>query len=165
VKMVSSLLVAFSAAALLATASAAKCESPKVTPKGSHSTSDAFFHFQTVVVSEFGVACSNSPKDLQLYAVSNRKIYNVASGESTNNFQVSIILEHADAYSQTIDISIFDEEGIAAYKKDQSATPLGVVSHYHAGLSRKWPITSETIAVLISFIAVYYAFTFKSALN
>uniref|UniRef100_A0A8R1YN67 Translocon-associated protein subunit delta n=1 Tax=Pristionchus pacificus TaxID=54126 RepID=A0A8R1YN67_PRIPA len=163
--MVSSLLVAFSAAALLATASAAKCESPKVALKGSHSTSDAFFHFQTAVVVEFGVTCSNSPKDLQLYAVNNRKIYSVASGESTNNYQVSILLEHSDAYSQTVDISIFDEEGIAAYKKDNSATPLGKVEHYHAGLSRKWPITSEAVAVLISFVAVYYAFTFKSALN
>ncbi|GMT24914.1 hypothetical protein PFISCL1PPCAC_16211, partial [Pristionchus fissidentatus] len=165
VKMVSSLLVAFSAAALLATASASKCESPKITPKGSHSTSDGFFHFQTAVVSEFAISCSNSPKDLQLYAVSNRKIYSVASGESTNNFQVSILLEHADAFSQTIDISIFDEEGLAAYKKDHSAKPLGSVSHYHAGLARKWPISSEAIAVLLSFVAVYYAFTFKSALN
>ncbi|RCN29600.1 Translocon-associated protein, delta subunit [Ancylostoma caninum] len=76
--------------------------------------------------------------------------------------QVSWALEHDQADAQTFAIKIYDEDGIALYRKDPNTAPLFTIDHYHPGLTRKPFVSSETVALFICIAALYYAIKQKS---
>ncbi|RCN30595.1 Translocon-associated protein, delta subunit [Ancylostoma caninum] len=146
---------------LASSAFAFKCESPKHSAT-SFSTTDGFFHFHTTFIAEFTLQCSNSGKDAPFFAVVNGNIYNVAVSVETAKYQVSWALEHDQADAQTFAIKIYDEDGIALYRKDPNTAPLFTIDHYHPGLTRKPFVSSETVALFICIAALYYAIKQKS---
>ncbi|KAL6739052.1 hypothetical protein Aduo_012541 [Ancylostoma duodenale] len=146
---------------LASSAFAFKCESPKHSAT-SFSTTDGFFHFHTTFIAEFTLQCSNSGKDAPFFAVVNGNIYNVAVSLETAKYQVSWALEHDQADAQTFAIKIYDEDGIALYRKDPNTAPLFTIDHYHPGLTRKPFVSSETVALFICIAALYYAIKQKS---
>ncbi|KAK5966570.1 Translocon-associated protein delta subunit, partial [Trichostrongylus colubriformis] len=80
-------------------------------------------------------------------------------------FQVSWSQEHEQSDAQLFAIKIYDEEGIAAYKKNSNTAPLFTIEHYHAGLTRKPFVSSETIALVVCVAALYYAIKQKSEIT
>ncbi|CAJ0603228.1 unnamed protein product [Cylicocyclus nassatus] len=141
-----------------------KCESPKHSAS-TFSTTDGFFHFHTTFIAEFTLQCSNSMKDAPFYAVVNGNIYNVAVSVETAKYQVSWTQEHDQSDAQTFAIKIYDEDGIAAYRKDSNTAPLFTITHYHPGLTRKPFVSSETIALFLCVAALYYAIKQKSEIS
>ncbi|KAK6014292.1 Translocon-associated protein, delta subunit [Ostertagia ostertagi] len=141
-----------------------KCESPKHSAT-SFSTTDGFFHFHTTFIAEFTLQCSNNIKDSPFFAVINGHIYNVAVSVETAKYQISWTQEHEQSDAQQISIKIFDEEGIAAYRKNSNTSPLFTIEHYHAGLTRKPFVSSETVALLVCLAALYYAIKQKSEIT
>ncbi|CAD5226769.1 unnamed protein product [Bursaphelenchus xylophilus] len=151
---------------LVSSAFAAKCESPKVTESG-FSTTDGFFHYHTTYIVEFALQCSNNPKEVPLYAKINGKINQVALSDETGNYQVSWSLPNEESTAQTFKIEIYDQDQYNKYVKaeGEGIEPSFVVDYYHAGVSRNWPISSEAVALLVSFLAVYAAFNYRSELK
>jgi len=102
--------------------------------------------------------------------VINSQIHHVATSEETSKYQVSWQSDHSDDGSQTFDVHIYDEEGIASYRSaveggnsspHTTAKPLFTVNHYHQGVSKKTPFSAETILLLASIAALYYATVLK----
>ncbi|KAI6236480.1 Signal sequence receptor subunit delta [Aphelenchoides besseyi] len=160
---------------------AVKCESPKHSST-SFSTNDAFFHYHTTVVAEFALQCANNVRDAPFYAVVDGKELSVAVSEETLHYQVSWSLPNDQAGSQTFDIQIYDEDTFEQYQKacffgllsslavrdgqsTASIQPLFTISHYHSGVSKKFPLSSETIALLSSLVALYFASYFRTELK
>lgn len=54
---------------------------------------------------------------MPFYAVIDNKIYPMAASEETSKYQVSWYLENDAASARTFNIKVYDEDGIAAYKK------------------------------------------------
>ena len=150
--------------AFVAVALGGKCDSPKQSAT-TYSTTDGFFHFHTTFVAEFALTCANNVRDVPFYAVIDNKIYPMAASEETSKYQVSWYLENDAASARTFNIKVYDEDGIAAYKKNPSTKPLFTENHNHAGLSKKSPISSETVALFIAVGALYYAIRQKSEIN
>ncbi|ETN74757.1 hypothetical protein RB195_000491 [Necator americanus] len=150
--------------ALASSALAFKCESPKHSAT-SFSTTDGFFHFHTTFIAEFTLQCSNSVKDAPFFAVVNGNIYSVAVSVETAKYQVSWAQEHDQSDAQTFAIKIFDEDGIASYRKDPNTAPLFTIDHYHPGLTRKPFVSSETVALFLCVAALYYAIKQKSEIT
>ncbi|KAI1733158.1 translocon-associated protein, delta subunit precursor (TRAP-delta) domain-containing protein [Ditylenchus destructor] len=145
------------------------CESPKYS-SSTFSTLDGFFHYTTSHIAEFALQCANNPRDLQLYAVVDGKVHVVAASEETSKYQVSWQQEHSG--SRTFDIKIYDEEKLSEYRKAEreggdvnSVAPLFTISHYHAGVSKKSPISPEVVFLVLSAAAVYYVSVYKSQLK
>ncbi|WKY05622.1 hypothetical protein Q1695_006098 [Nippostrongylus brasiliensis] len=149
---------------LTAVALGFKCESPKHS-SSSFSTTDGFFHFHTTFIAEFTLQCSNNMKDAPFFAVVNGNIYNVAVSVETAKYQVSWTQEHENSDAQSFAIKIYDEDGIVAYRKNPSTSPLFTIDHYHAGLTRKPFVSSETIALFVCIAALYYAIKQKSEIT
>ncbi|PIO67100.1 Translocon-associated protein, delta subunit [Teladorsagia circumcincta] len=108
---------------------------------------------------------SDHKADSPFFAVINGHIYNVAVSVETAKYQISWTQEHEQSDAQQISIKIFDEEGIAAYRKDSNTSPLFTIEHYHAGLTRKPFVSSETVALLVCLAALYYAIKQKSEIT
>uniref|UniRef100_A0A915DEG7 Translocon-associated protein subunit delta n=1 Tax=Ditylenchus dipsaci TaxID=166011 RepID=A0A915DEG7_9BILA len=132
------------------------CESPKHSAS-TFSTVDGFFHFSTTYIAEFALQCANNIRDAPFYAVINGKSYQ---------------LDHPSSGSQTFEIKIYDEDKFSEYKKAErqgddvtSVSPLFTISHYHAGVSRKSPISPEIVFLILSSVALYYASVFKAQLK
>uniref|UniRef100_A0A1I7XSH8 Translocon-associated protein subunit delta n=1 Tax=Heterorhabditis bacteriophora TaxID=37862 RepID=A0A1I7XSH8_HETBA len=138
--MMRTILLAWLSVAAYAT----KCESPKHSST-SFSTTDGFFHFQTTFIAEFTLQCSNNIK--------------------TAKYQVSWSQEHEKSEAQTFQIKIFDEDGISAFVKNADTKPLFTIEHYHAGLTRKSPVSSETVALFVCIAALYYAVKQKAEIS
>ncbi|KAK6057975.1 Translocon-associated protein, delta subunit [Cooperia oncophora] len=149
---------------LAAVALGFKCESPKYSASA-FSTTDGFFHFHTTFIAEFTLQCSNNMKDAPFYAVINGNIYNVAVSVETAKYQVSWSQEHEKSDAQLVAIKIYDEDGIAAYRKNADTAPLFTIEHYHPGLTKKPFVSSETIALVICVAALYYAIKQKSEIT
>uniref|UniRef100_A0A1I8ANM0 Translocon-associated protein subunit delta n=1 Tax=Steinernema glaseri TaxID=37863 RepID=A0A1I8ANM0_9BILA len=155
-------LIALSA--VLAVALGTKCEAPKVSAS-SFSTTDGFFHFSSTFIVEFTLQCSNNVKEMPVFAVVNDKIYQAAVSEETSKYQITWLLPHSEAYSRTFDVQIFDEDSISAYKKAQregqdtaAVKPLYTHQFVHAGVSKQWPVSPESLSVLVSIAVFSYVF-------
>ncbi|PAV89528.1 hypothetical protein WR25_03028 [Diploscapter pachys] len=149
---------------LIAVTLANRCESPKHSAT-SYSTTDGFFHYQTAFIAEFTLTCANNVKNMPFYAVVGDTVRAVAISEETSKHQVSWTQEHEKSGATTYEIKIFDEDGIAAWRRDPSVKPLFTIEHYHSGLSRKPFFSSETIALLVTVVALYYAIRQKTELT
>lgn len=113
----------------------------------------------------------------------------MAVSEETLHYQVSWHLPNEEASSQSFDIQIYDEDTFEEYKKvcisfvllpfiarclqdvrnggsGSSVQPLFTITHYHPGNSKKFPISSETVALGLGILAFYYtAFVFRTELK
>ncbi|VDP33565.1 unnamed protein product [Heligmosomoides polygyrus] len=123
-----------------------KCESPKYS-SSSFSTTDGFFHFHTTFIVEFTLQCSNNIKDSPFFAVINGNVYNVAVSVETAKYQVSWTQEHEQSEAQIFAIKIYDEDGIAAYRKANSLSLKIVVLQ---GIKVFYKISSKYIWSLFS---------------
>ena len=148
------------------------CDSPKFSTSG-YSTQDGFFHYKTTYILEFSLQCSNNyQQDGTFYALVAGKVYQVAVSEETSKYQVSWQVEHADSGAQTFDVHIYDEDKMTEYKKVEqsggdpraSVSPLFTAQYYHPGVSRKSPISSESVCLLLGAAAAYFALIFKQRL-
>nr|CDJ86648.1 Translocon-associated domain containing protein [Haemonchus contortus] len=164
VQVISVVMQAVLLLSLAAVALGFKCESPKYSAT-TFSTTDGFFHFHTTFIAEFTLQCSNNIKDSPFFAIINGNIYNVAVSIETAKYQVSWSQDHDKSDAQTFAIKIYDEDGIAAYRKNPETSPLFVIEHYHAGLTRKPFISSETVALIVCLAALYYAVKQKSEIT
>ncbi|MFH4980949.1 hypothetical protein AB6A40_007658 [Gnathostoma spinigerum] len=149
----------------------ATCESPKFSST-TFSTTDAFFHFSTTYIIEFTLQCAKNVKDMAVYAVVNGKVYQAAVSEETSKYQVSWQLDHAASFAQTMSVQIFDEDGFAAYRKaersennTQKVKPLFTIELKHPGVSKNFPVASETVVTLLIFTGLYFAYSYKSQLT
>ncbi|KAF7635762.1 hypothetical protein Mgra_00004854 [Meloidogyne graminicola] len=171
--MHSSVLSSIILLSLVAYTLGASCQSPRHSSSG-YSTQDGFFHYKTTYVMEFALQCANNYEyERSFFAVVNGRIYQLSVSEETAKYQVSWLLEHAESSSQTFDVVVFDEDKLAEYKKavqsgDENplsrVTPLFTAQYYHPGVSRKTPLSSEGVCLLIALAAVYYAFNFRQEL-
>ncbi|KAI6175888.1 Translocon-associated domain containing protein [Aphelenchoides bicaudatus] len=150
---------------------AGKCESPKYS-SSTFSTNDAFFHYHTTYVAEFALQCSNNVREVPFYAVIGGKEYGVAVSEETARYQVSWSLPNEKSGSQTFDIKIYDEDRFEDYQRairdggdGSNVQPLFTINHYHGGVAKKFPLSSETVALLVSILALYFASNFKTELK
>uniref|UniRef100_A0A915I5F0 Translocon-associated protein subunit delta n=1 Tax=Romanomermis culicivorax TaxID=13658 RepID=A0A915I5F0_ROMCU len=146
------------------------CQSPKVS-SSSHSTTDAFFHQNTAFIAEMTIKCQNDVKYLNLHAEINGRLFPVAQVPNTNNYVVSWTEAHSRAAAASYEIKIFDEDQVAAFRKAirnnedlKSLKSLTIVSLKHPGLSKGQFVSSETIALAMSAIVLYFAYSWKSAL-
>jgi hypothetical protein len=105
-------------------------------------------------------------------------------------FKVSWLLEHIDSSAQTFDVVLLDEDKLAEYKKVfcfiftttlkfvffkavqsgnenplSNVEPLFTAQYYHSGVSKKTPLSSEGVCLIIAVAAVYYALNFKQELS
>nr|AHB64350.1 translocon associated protein delta subunit [Pratylenchus goodeyi] len=156
-----------------ATVSGASCESPKYSSSG-YSTQDGFFHYRTTFIVELALQCSNNyQQDGQFYAVVNGQSQLMAVSEETLKYQISWQWEHTESSSQTIDLHIYDEAKFNEYKKSvqngvsnpvSAASPLFSTQYYHPGVSKKTPVSSEIVFLLVGAAALYYGYHLKQQL-
>ncbi|CAD5219686.1 unnamed protein product [Bursaphelenchus okinawaensis] len=153
-------------ALLVSVAYAAKCESPQPTVSG-FSTTDGFFHYHTSYIVEFSLQCSNNPKEVPLYAKINGKINQVAVSDETGNYQVSWSLPNEESSAQTFNVEVYDQDQYNKYvkAKGEGVEPSFTVSHYHPGVTRNWPISSETVALLVGFLGIYAIINYRADLK
>ncbi|KAL7078932.1 hypothetical protein ACQ4LE_001064 [Meloidogyne hapla] len=166
-----SLLITF--LSLFVSTYGASCQSPRHSSSG-YSTQDGFFHYKTTYIMEFALQCANNYEhNSQFFAVVSGRVYQLSVSEETAKYQVSWLLEHTESSSQTFDVVVLDEDKLAEYKKAvqsgaenplSGVEPLFTAQYYHPGVSKKTPLSSEGVCLLIAVAAVYYALNFKQEL-
>ncbi|PIK48600.1 putative translocon-associated protein subunit delta [Apostichopus japonicus] len=132
-----------------------------------YTTTEAVTSTDTVFLVEFDLKCSNAIKNPFLYAdVSGRQLPVSRSGD--NLYQVSWVEERKNAPAGTYTVKLFDEEGFSALRKAQRAeedvstvTPLTSIAFSHKGVSQGPIVSSELLAVVLSGLLWYAAYSAK----
>ncbi|VDN05727.1 unnamed protein product [Thelazia callipaeda] len=149
---------------------ATKCESPNHSAV-TFSTTDAFFHVRTTFIIEFSLQCANNVKDMIVYGIINGKVHQAAVSEETSKHQISWQLEHEESSAQVFNVMIYDEDGLTAYRKAErnhdnasKVKPLFTIQLKHPGVSKSFPVASETVVTALSLFILYIGYHFKNQL-
>lgn len=132
-----------------------------------YTTTEAVTSAETVFLVEFELKCSNAVKNPFLYADVSRKQLPV-SRSGDNKYQVSWVEERKNAPAGQYEVKLFDEEGFSALRKAQRAdedvsqvTPLTNIVFTHKGVSKGPFISSELLAIIVSALLWYAAYSAK----
>ncbi|BES88284.1 unnamed protein product [Nesidiocoris tenuis] len=145
------------------------CSNPQIEAK-TYTTQDGTVITNVAFVARFSLKCDNGARELPLYAEINGKTFPVViSGKE--HYQVSWVEDVKTAKSGSHDVNLFDEEGYAQLRKairnneDVSAVkPLSQIQVPHPGTYQGPWLNSEFLAVVLSLIVWYSAFSTKSKL-
>merc|ERR1712168_195434 len=152
--------------ALSGYSSAMVCESPK-TSVMSYVASDAQVLTHAPFIAQFSLTCKGKPvADLPLYYASKEGGWvQVARSKDGSQYQLGWSVELKNAKPQDFTIELFDEEGYSALKRQEEGSanlnvkPLTTVTIQYAGSYKGPYFSSEIVAVLVSFLVVYFAYT------
>merc|ERR1712121_209172 len=164
-------LVATALLALSGCSSAMVCESPK-TSVMSYVASDAQVLTHAPFIAQFSLTCKGKPvADLPLYYASKEGGWvQVARSKDGSQYQHGWSVELKNAKPQDFTIELFDEEGYSALKRQEEGSanlnvkPLTTVTIQYAGSYKGPYFSSEIVAVLVSFLVVYFAYTSQTKL-
>jgi hypothetical protein len=112
------------------------------------------------------VKCSNNEAPpTTLYGYVNGEVIMVTQSNSDGNYQVSWSVPHDKAPKGSITVSFYDDEGASnlrkslRYGEEVNVTPLFTVDLYHKGVKTGSYIDLGLIAVTISLLIWYLAYT------
>nr|ACO14790.1 Translocon-associated protein subunit delta precursor [Caligus clemensi] len=145
-----------------------KCEGPVLT-SSSYTSSDSSALTHVPFVADFSVKCAKGSLSTLYARVPSarggvRPV--VRSAESKGRFQVSWTLETKKAKSGDYEVQLFDEEGLAALKREDGSPvkPILTLVVSHKGAFNGHYINSELLATILSAFIFYVAYTSKSSL-
>lgn len=95
------------------------------------------------------------------------QMINPAHKHSTSRSSTRTVLQNTKRFDFDEFITIFLEilQLVREGNDASSVQPVFTFSHYHPGVSKKFPISSETVALVISLVALYFASGFKTELK
>merc|ERR1711962_1419665 len=152
--------------------SAMVCESPK-TSVMSYVASDAQVLTHSPFIAQFSLTCNGKPvADLPLYYANQEGGYvQVARSKDGSQYQLGWSVELKPAKPQDFNIDLYDEDGYSALKRIEEGSakinpvkPLTTVTIQYAGSYKGPYFSSEVVAVLVSFLVVYFAYTNQAKL-
>lgn len=146
------------------------CSSPKVSST-SYTPSDAQVLTHIAFVTEFSLSCSNGVSGMNLYADVDGTLLPVMKSADGSKYLVSWTKELKHAKTGDHSINLYDDEGYASVKRilERGENPLNakpiatVVVNYPGAYKGPW-INSELLALTLSILVFYLAFSSKSAL-
>uniref|UniRef100_A0A0A9YN69 Translocon-associated protein subunit delta n=1 Tax=Lygus hesperus TaxID=30085 RepID=A0A0A9YN69_LYGHE len=147
----------------------AVCTDPEVEAK-TYTTEDGTVITNVAYVAQFSLKCSNGAKEIPLYAEVGGKTYPVVL-YGKDHYQVSWAEDLKSSGSGTYTVNLFDEEGYGLIRKAMrnnedisSIKPLHSITVRHPGTYQGPWLNSEFLAVILSLIVWYSAFSTKSKL-
>ena len=153
-----------------AVAGAETCANPKVDSK-SYTPSDAQVLSHIAFLTEFSLTCSNGVSAMNLYADVDGNLLPVMKSADGSKYLVSWTKELKHAKTGDHAINLYDDEGYASVKRilERGENPLNakpistIVVKYPGAYKGPW-INSELLALTLSVLVFYLAFSSKSAL-
>lgn len=152
-------------------ASGENCQAPQVTSQ-IYTTSEVHVSTETVVIITFSVQCKNGIKDLNLYAEFDGRNLPASQVIDSDKYQVSFSIDHKKLPAGQYQIRFFDEDLFANLRKAQrsgedtaSIQGLFTISFSHQGASHGPWIQTEHVAVLVSVLLSYFAYSTRSQLQ
>ncbi|RZF38606.1 hypothetical protein LSTR_LSTR004434 [Laodelphax striatellus] len=161
-------ILAFCASTVLSSS----CTKPEVSAI-SYTTQDATVLTKIAFVAEFSLKCENKAKNIPLYAEVNGKTLPAVqkfSGPTVDNeYQVSWVEEVKKSRSGDYKVNLYDEEGYGLLRKAirngediSTVKPLVTIILSHPGAYQGPWVNSEFMALVLSILVWYLAFTAKS---
>merc|ERR1712212_161756 len=160
-------LIASALLAISSCSTAMVCESPK-TSVMSYVASDAQVLTHAPFIAQFSLTCKGKPvADLPLYYANKEGGWvQVARSKDGSQYQLGWSVELKSAKPQDFNIDLYDEDGYSALKRVEEGSakinpvkPLTTVTIQYAGSYEGPYFSSEVVAVLVSFLVVYFAYT------
>jgi len=165
-------LTAFALATVIATAAGLVCDSPK-TSVMSYVAADAQVLTHAPFIAQFSLTCKGKPvTDLPLYYANQADggFVQVSRSKDGQQYQLGWTAEIKKAKPQDFTIDLYDEDGYSALKRvaergeEAMVKPLTTITIQYAGSYKGPYFSSEIIAVAVSFLVVYFAYTSQSKL-
>jgi translocon-associated protein subunit delta len=132
----------------------------------SYTTTDAMIVTQAAFIAQVSAECDESPANL--YAEVEGKLV-VAANAGPNNYQVSWLDDFKKARRGDYLINLYDEAGYGQLRKllrdgesISSVAPVHSAYVRYSGAYKGVWVNSEFLAAIVSFVVLYFAYTFKS---
>jgi len=160
-------------ASIIGSAAGLSCESPK-TSVMSYVASDAQVLTHAPFIAQFSLTCNGKAvNDLPLYYANKADggFVQVARSKDGSQYQLGWTVEVKSAKPADFSIDLYDEDGYSALKRStergtgaEEVKPLTSITIHYSGSYKGPYFASEMIALVVSFLVVYFAYTHQSKL-